>query len=143
MAFSPPRLFLGTSGFLVLVSLMSACTTVPFEAAPVSENPAVLALADTARNDVAAYRYARAAAGLERALRIEPRNARLWHELAQVRAFQEQYQQAESLAQRSNRFAGDNRQLRRANWKLIAECRREMGDAAGAQAARKKSGTFD
>jgi cytochrome c-type biogenesis protein CcmH/NrfG len=142
MALSLSRHFLGTSGILVLVLMMSACTTVPFGAAPVSENPAVLALADTARNDVAAYQYARAAAGLERALRIEPRNARLWHELAQVRAFQEQYQQAESLAQRSNRFAGDNRQLLRANWNLIAECRKEMGDAAGAQAAQDKSMTF-
>jgi cytochrome c-type biogenesis protein CcmH/NrfG len=142
MTLSLPRFFSSTTGILVLVSMMSACTTVPFETVPVSENPAVLALADTARKDVAAYQYAKAAAGFERALRIEPRNARLWHELAQVRAFQEQYQQAESLAQRSNRFAGDNRQLRRANWNLIAECRREMGDTAGAQAAQEKSGTF-
>ena len=124
---------------LALLLLLSACATTPIESEPVSDNAAVIALADTARNDVAAYQYARAAASLERALRIEPRNARLWYELAQVRSYQEQYRQAENLAQRSNRFAGSDAALRNANWKLIAECRRELGDQAGAEEALKKS----
>lgn len=124
---------------LVLLLLLSACATTPIDSEPVSENAAVVALADMARNDVAAYQYARADASLERALRIEPRNARLWYELALVRSYQEQYRQAESLALRSNRFAGSDDALRRANWKLIAECRKELGDQAGAEEAQKKS----
>ena len=138
MARTLPNL-LRTTGVLVFISMLSACATTPFEAEPVSKNSAVLALADTARNDVAAYQYAKAAASLERALRIEPRNARLWHELALVRSHQEQFRQAESLAQRSNRFAGDDSKLRKANWKLIAECRKERGDEVGAQKALEKS----
>ena len=39
---------------------------------------------------------------LERALRIEPRNPSLWHELAGVRLLEGHYEQADSLAQRSN-----------------------------------------
>ena len=127
------------AALLISISLLSACATTSFEATPVSGNPAVIALADTARNNITAYQYAKAAASLERALRIEPRNARLWHELAQVRMQQEEYRQAESLAMRSNRFAGDDNVLRSENWKLIAECRKELGDMAGAQKALEKS----
>lgn len=134
----PLHRLLATPGLLVLV-LLSACAITPFEEEPVSANEAVLVLANNARNNVAAYQYTGAAASLERALRIEPRNARLWYELAQVRVFQEQYRQAENLAQRSNRFTGDNNRLRRANWKLIAECRREQGDEAGMYQALEKS----
>lgn len=125
--------------FFVSVLLLSACATIPFEETPVSGNPAVVALASTARSDITAYQYAKAAASLERALRIEPRNARLWHELAQVRIQQEEYQQAESLARRSNRFAGSDKKLRSANWKLIAESREELGNVSGAQKALEKS----
>lgn len=133
------RLLLANVALLVSMLLLSACATTPFEETPVSGNPAVIALANTARSDIAAYQYAKAAASLERALRIEPRNARLWHELAQVRLQQEEYRQAESLALRSNRFAGDDGKLRSANWKLIAECRNELGNVAGAQKALEKS----
>lgn len=132
------RLRLTNAALLVSMLLLSACATTSFEEAPVSANPAVIALADTARNDIAAYQYAKAAASLERALRIEPRNARLWHKLAQVRVQEEEYRQAESLALRSNRFAGNDNLLRSANWKLIAECRKELGNAVGAQKALEK-----
>ncbi len=137
MDLSPQRLT--KVALLVSVLLLSACATTPFEETPVSGNPAVIALANTARGDTAAYQYAKAAASLERALRIEPRNARLWHELAQVRMQQEEYRQAESLAQRSNRFAGSDKKLRSANWKLIAESRKELGNMSGAQKALEKS----
>lgn len=120
-------------------AMLASCATTPFEESPVSGNPAVIALADTARSDISSYRYPQAAASLERALRIEPRNARLWYELARVRLGQEDYPQAENLAKRSNSYAADDAALRRANWTLIAECRRELGDLAGAEAALKKS----
>jgi Tfp pilus assembly protein PilF len=88
-----------------------------------------------ARDDVAAGRLANAAASLERALRIEPRNPRLWHELAQVRVKQGQYAQAESVAARSNSWADTDNTLRGANWRLIAQTREARGDAEGARAA--------
>jgi tetratricopeptide (TPR) repeat protein len=106
---------------------------------PVSENPAVLDLVESARADSAQGKFPAAVATLERALRIEPRNASLWHELARARLQEGNPEQAESLAQRSNSWAGNARALRAANWRLIAEARNARGDASGAEQALKKA----
>ena len=129
---------------LVLLLLASGCAVVreappppPLTPAPEiegvpqpparSESLAVAGLIDSARNDQAAGRLAHAAASLERALRIEPKNPRLWHELARVRLRQGDYAQAESTAARSNAWAGDDKELRAANQRLIAEARAARG----------------
>ena len=103
--------------------------------APAIESAAIASLMDGARQDVAAGRLANATASLERALRIEPRNPRLWQELARVRLKQGEYAQAESVAARSNSWAGGDNRLRAENWRLIAQSREARGDAAGARAA--------
>ena len=100
-----------------------------------TENLAIAGLMDGARSDAAAGRLTNAAASLERALRIEPRNPRLWQELARVRLKQGDYVQAESTAARSNSWAGGDNQLRAENWRLIAQARDARGDAEGAKAA--------
>ena len=92
-----------------------------------SENAAIAGLMNSARADSAAGRLANAAATLERALRIEPRNPRLWHELAQVRLKQGEYAQAESLAARSSQWAGADTAMRAANQKLIEQARTARG----------------
>lgn len=94
---------------------------------------------DSARADAAAGKLVTAAASLERALRIEPRNPRLWQELARVRLKQGQYAQAESVAARSNSWAGDDKALRAENWRLIAEARSARGDTEGARQALELS----
>ena len=133
---------------LVLAALLAGCATVqqplpgpvpepvpaPAPAAP-AENLAIAALMEGARADAAAGRLANAAASLERALRIEPRNPRLWQELARVRLKQGDYAQAESTASRSSSFAGGDSALRAENWRLIAQAREARGDAEGARAA--------
>src|SRR5258706_3245799 len=73
-----------------------------------SDNSAIIALVQSAREDAAAGRLNAAASNLERALRIEPRNATLWHELARVTLNQGQPDQAVQLASKSNTFAGQN-----------------------------------
>ena len=88
---------------------------------------AIAGLVDSARSDAAAGKLGSAAATLERALRIEPRNPRLWHELAKVRLRQADYSQAESLAARSNTYAGSDGELRAANQKIIADARSARG----------------
>ena len=107
---------------------------VPAPPAPV-ETAAVASLMTGARADTAAGRLTNAAASLERALRLEPRNPRLWQELARVRLLQGDYAQAESVAARSNSWAGGDHRLRAENWRLIAQAREARGDAAGARAA--------
>jgi predicted Zn-dependent protease len=94
---------------------------------------------DSARSDLAAGRLVTAAASLERALRIEPRNPRLWQELARVRLKQGQFAQVESVALRSNSWAGDDKALRAENWRLIAQSREARGDAEGARQALEQS----
>jgi predicted Zn-dependent protease len=93
-----------------------------------------------ARTDAAAGRFANSAATIERALRIEPRNPRLWQELARVRLKQGEFAQAESVAARSNSWAGSDNTLRAENWRLIAESREARGDSRGAQAALETAG---
>jgi tetratricopeptide (TPR) repeat protein len=109
------------------------------EPAPPSSTPAVVALLQSSRQQAQAGQPARAAALLERALRIEPRNAALWHNLAAVRLSQQRYAQAESLALRSNSLAGTDRKLQAANWRLIAAARRGQGDQAGARRAEERA----
>jgi len=102
---------------------------------PHPETPAVASLIDNARLDSQAGRYSNAAASLERALRMEPRNPRLWQELSRVRLSQRDFAQAESCAQRSNSWAGSDNALRYQNWQLIAQARDARGDSAGAKSA--------
>lgn len=141
---------------ILLAVLFAGCTTVPTqEAAPPpapapsaepaampapSENVAVAGLMQSARSDSAAGRLANAASTLERALRIEPRNPRLWQELARVRLKQGEYAQAESVAARSNSWAGSDNTLRAENWRLIAQAREARGDADGARTALETAG---
>ena len=127
---------------LTALLLLAGCTTTYQTPAPVegpspptapppvaarSENTAIAGLMDSARSDAAAGKLGSAAATLERALRIEPRNPRLWHELAKVRLRQADYTQAESLAARSNTYAGTDSELRAANQKVISDARAARG----------------
>jgi len=140
----------------LLVALLAGCATPPAsepqpgepqapppaaQAPPAhKETVAVAGLMESARADTAAGNLANAAASLERALRIEPRNPRLWQELARVRLKQGQFAQAENVAARSNSWAGDDKALRSENWRLIAEARRARGDTEGARAAEEAAG---
>jgi len=130
--------------FLVLAFFIAGCATGPApspeqpelpapqeppppEAQQKRENVAIAGLMQSARADSAAGRLSTAAASLERALRIEPRNPRLWHELAKVRLKQGEYGQAESMAARSNAWAGSDSALREENQRLIEQAREAAG----------------
>ncbi len=104
-----------------------------------SENKAVIALLDRAQTDNTAGQHEAAGASLERALRIEPRNPWLWHELAQVRLDEGQYAQAITLARKSNSFAAGQYRVQAENWQVIAKARVAQGDSAGAEQAFKQA----
>jgi cytochrome c-type biogenesis protein CcmH/NrfG len=123
----------------VLIALLAAGCAVLRPTVPVSENSAVIGLVDVARADVDAGRLPNAVAALERALRIEPKNPRLWQELARVRLQEGNYAQAENLATRSNSWAGADNDLRAENWHLIAEARAARGDDPGAKQALERA----
>lgn len=98
-------------------------------------NQAVVALLDSAAAHLGAQDLDKAAADLERAVRIEPNNAAIWHDLGQIRLHQSRYQDAQAMASKSNGLATGNRALQARNWRLIAVARRSLGDAVGAAAA--------
>lgn len=102
-------------------------------------SPAVTALVEQAALASSAGDHDNAAALLERALRMEPRNAELWHTLAATRLRGGDDQQAEQFALRSLGLAGDRGDLSQRNWSLIAQARAQRGDTAGSQAARQRA----
>ena len=110
------------------------------EAAAVApQPPAVLALLEHAEQQANAGDLESAAASLERAIRINPGNAVLWYHLATVRLAQGEALQAEQLAVKSSSLAPGNRIQQARNWKLIADARRQRGDAKGASAAEQRA----
>jgi len=86
-----------------------------------SPNQTVLALLSQAKRQEQAGQPEKAAAVIERALRIDPKNAELWHRLALLRLQQGQYSLAASLAAKSNALAANNPTLQRKNDTLIRQ----------------------
>lgn len=78
-----------------------------------------------------------AANSLERALRLEPRNALLWSRLAGIRYQQKDWQQAIQLAAKSNTLVNNNTDLRRQNWNMMASAYDAQGDQSSAQKYRQ------
>jgi cytochrome c-type biogenesis protein CcmH/NrfG len=107
----------------------------PFPQPSYMESPAIASLMKDARTASESGQPSNAAALLERGLRIEPRNPRLWQELSRVRLDQKDWAQAENCAQRSSSWAAGDNALRFENWQLIAKAREARGDAEGARAA--------
>jgi predicted Zn-dependent protease len=119
-----------------------AAAIAPVPKSDMSGNKAVIALLDRAQTDNDSGQREAAGASLERALRIEPRNPWLWLELAQVRLAQGQYEQAITLAGKSNSFAGHQSRVQAANWQVIGKARVAQGNSAGAEQAFKLSAEF-
>ena len=102
-----------------------------------SNRKAVVSLMDQARTEASEGRLGNAAASMERAIRLEPKNARLWQELARLRLNQRDYVQAENVALRSNALTRGDYGIRTENWNIIAQAREARGDTAGARSARE------
>ena len=126
---------------LITILFLGGCAALQTGAPPTqpSDNTAVIALLNKAKNQSTAGRMDEAGASLERAMRIEPRNPVLWHELARVRLEQGQYRQAENMAAKSNMLASTNRYLQAKNWRIIGEARSRRGDLQGAREAFEKA----
>jgi len=102
----------------------------------------VAALLEEASRQEAAKDLVAAVGSVERALRIEPRNAHVWHRLASLRMKQGQYGMAVELAAKSNSLAGGDAELVRDNWRLMARGYRAAGDSDSAKAAERKAQAY-
>lgn len=104
------------------------------------EGQAAGTLLARARQNVQAGQFAKAEMMLERALRLEPRNARLWQEMAQVKYGQKDYGQVVQLCIKSNSLAGKDYGLIKQNWLLMEKAYLKLGKPEKAKQARSKAG---
>jgi hypothetical protein len=116
----------------------------PFEPMEVTVplSPAVGALVSAANQNSKTGDLDSAAASIERAIRIEPRNATLFYKLALLRLKQSKPHLAEDLAKKSALLASTDNTLKKNCWLLIAHAREVQQDFAGAKQAREKADNF-
>lgn len=114
-------------------------SSVPVPVSPVavksSQNPAVVALLDTARQQTHQGDLRSAQSSLQRAQRIAPKDPEVYYVLADTHRRLGEFLQAEQVALKGVATAqGQNAQLRRL-WQLIAAIRTDAGDLEGAEKA--------
>jgi len=104
--------------------------------------PAVASLLSQADKSYKAGKYDLAVATIERALRIDSRNASLVYKLASVRLKQSKPRLAEDLAKKASLLAGNNTMIKRSSWLLIAEARRMQGNQYEANEAKQRAAEY-
>jgi hypothetical protein len=108
----------------------------------VAQSPAVKALVTAATQSTKTGDVESASAAIERAIRIEPRNAELLYKLAVLRLKQSKPVLAEDLAKKAALLAGKDNTLKKNSWLLIAHAKEMQGDKAGAEEAKNKAAGF-
>jgi predicted Zn-dependent protease len=101
-------------------------------------SPALVALLHRAQTEADTGRRNAAVATLERAIRLEPKNAVLWHRMAMLKLEQGEWHQASTMASRSNSLTNGNHALQVLNLKIIILAREQTGDTNGATEAKRK-----
>jgi predicted Zn-dependent protease len=109
---------------------------------PVGTSPAVVALLSESDRSRKSGDLDSAVVVMERALRIDARNPTLTYKLAQLRLKQSKPQQAEELARKAALLAGNDQDLKRKSWLLIANARQMQQDISGAKEAKAKAQSF-
>jgi len=95
-----------------------------------------LALIKKARGNAINGEMDIAISDLERAIRIEPANATVWHYMAKLFLQQENYNQAAGYAAKSTSLARNHKKLIIDNWRIIAHARYRLGNIKGAKQAQ-------
>ncbi len=119
-----------------------AVTQQSTKANPSAPQSATKSLLQQARAAVSAGDYDKAASALERAYRIEPGNAKILYDIAQIRYAQGNYVQAQSFAGRAASYTAGNPKLAKKVWTILANSRKALGNASGAAAAAQKAASF-
>ncbi len=88
---------------------------------PPASRQAVLDLLAQSKSAIEKYEYTEAESLLKRALRIEPGNAWLWHNMAILKFYQQDYQQAIQQALKSNNLEHNDARLQQNNAKVIKQ----------------------
>ncbi|MBE0438776.1 MAG: hypothetical protein IBX57_03255 [Gammaproteobacteria bacterium] len=116
---------------------MPVVPVAPKANAPIKQNPAVVALIDTAQQQQQKGDLYSAQSSLQRAQRIAPRDPQIYYELAGIHRNLHDYDLAEQVALKGVSIVqGQPQQLRRF-WSLIAQIRSDSGDRKGASQAQQ------
>ncbi|MFO8084609.1 MAG: tetratricopeptide repeat protein [Desulfobacterales bacterium] len=75
----------------------------------------------------------------ERAIRLDPDNAKLWNLLARIQLNRGNFNQAEQLSKKSNLLAKNDKRLQAKNWRIIANALARSGRAVEAEKALGKA----
>ncbi|MDP2901668.1 MAG: hypothetical protein Q8N96_00965 [Methylovulum sp.] len=105
-------------------------------------SPAVGALVAAANQNDAKGNIQSATTTIERAIRIEPRNATLYYKLALLRLKESRPRLAEDLAKKSALLASNDTRLKKHSWLLIAKAREMQKNFDGAEEAKAKADAF-
>ncbi len=105
-------------------------------------SPVVGALVVAANKNTAKGQIETATTTIERAIRIEPRNATLFYKLAVLRLKQAKPSLAEDLARKSALLASNDSSLKKHSWLLIAKARDMQKNYQGAKEAKAKADKF-
>ena len=113
----------------------------PLEQLP-PQTPAVNALVLAANDNTQAGNLDSAVSSIERAIRIEPRNAALYYKLALIRLDQSKPRLAEDLARKAALLAVNDNNLKKHSWLLIANAREQQQNVAGASEAKAEAAKY-
>jgi hypothetical protein len=94
-----------------------------------SSSPAVEALLVRAYADAKLGRTDAAISKLERGLRIEPQNPKLWNQLAELHYKKGNYQQAITMAKKAINLSSSDKEMTAKNWRLISKVAKTSGDS--------------
>jgi hypothetical protein len=114
---------------------------VPLEAFP-PQSPAVGSLVMAANENSQGGNNDSAVASIERAIRIEPRNATLYYKLAVLRLKQSKPRLAEDIARKAVILAVNDNTLKKHSWLLIANARELQKNVAGAKKAKAEAAKY-
>jgi len=106
---------------ITIAAAAPALTSKPKKTSPPPSRQAVLELLSQSKSAIDQYNYNEAESLLSRALRIEPDNAWLWHNMAVLKFYQQDYQQAIQQALKSNNLQKNSPQLKINNEKIIKQ----------------------
>jgi tetratricopeptide (TPR) repeat protein len=119
-----------------------ATPVIPQRSTPKAQNPAVIALIDTAKQQQQRGEFNSAQTSLQRAQRIAPRDPQIYYELAMIHKELQDYALAEQVALKGvSLVQGQPEQLLRF-WQLIAIIRTNAGDSEGARQAQRMAARY-
>ena len=114
-------------------------TSAGFKRSTASMAPAMSALVMQADSAIEQQQWSEAVAILERALRINPKQAEAWTRMAVVYLGQDNPEQCLHMAKKSNRHAKSNHKLQAYNWLLMSRAYKQLDKPDLAESAALKS----